>query len=79
MNWCFAIVNGRLAEIFFEKKKDTPIINAHCYITEGEYKTKREKRQIKIDTSKYQFSYQNKKYRNKITRELVALGTFLRR
>lgn len=65
MNWSFAIVNGRLAEIFFDekKKKGARRIRTHCYVKKSEYKTKREQKWIREDTGHVQISYRNKKYR----------------
>ncbi|MBI2631038.1 hypothetical protein HYW73_02380 [Candidatus Nomurabacteria bacterium] len=48
--WCFAIVNGKLAEIYFKKNHG---IWAHCYEKESSYKTKQEKKWIKADTRKF--------------------------
>ena len=62
--WCFAIVNNKLAEIYFEKSRDKTVFFGHCYIKKGEYKTKKEQEQIKIDTSKFQFIYRQGKYKN---------------
>ncbi len=41
MSWCFAIVNNRLAEIYFEEKKGKTKIIGYCYVKEEEYKTKK--------------------------------------
>jgi len=46
MSWCFAIVNNRLAEIYFEEKMDKPKIIGYCYVKKEEYKTKREQKWI---------------------------------
>lgn len=62
MIWSFAIINGRLAEIFFERKKGKFSIDAHCYVKESEYKTKKEKGWIQRDTQKNQFTYRKGKY-----------------
>ena len=62
MGWCFAIVNGKLAEIFFERKKGKLLFLGHAYISESEYKTKKEKQWIKSDTKKYNFNYRKDKY-----------------
>lgn len=62
--WCFAIVNNKLAEIFFEKKRGQTHIYGHCYIKPEEYKTKREQMWIKADTSMYQFLFQKGKYKD---------------
>ncbi len=64
MIWRFAIVNNRLAEIFFEEGKKKAEIFGHCYVQKKEYKTKREKNWIKKDTAQYRFSYRKRKYHN---------------
>lgn len=43
MGWCFALINGKLAEIFFDQKKNERIFFGHAYVKESEYKSKREK------------------------------------
>ena len=67
MNWCFAIVNGKLAEIFFERKKGKSIISGHCYVKMDEYKTAQEKKWIIADTGKYKFVWRNNKYKRILT------------
>ena len=59
--WCFAIVNGKLAEIFFNEKKG---IYGHCYVKKSEYKTKREQKMIEVDTGRYNFMYSNGVYKD---------------
>lgn len=61
--WAFAIVNGRFAEIHFNKKYGPW---GHCYVNKEEYKTKQEQKWIKEDTQKYQFSYRSGYYFDKI-------------
>jgi len=78
MSWSFAIINGRLAEIYFERKKGKLFINAHCYVEAKEYKTAQEKAQIKQDTKMARFTYRNKKYVNQITRKQEATVSFPR-
>ena len=79
MSWSFAIVNGKLAEIFFDRKKNgDPIMLGFCYVKKSEYKTKREKQYIKTDTKKYRLTYRNKKYFDQINRQLIASGSFQR-
>jgi len=63
MSWCFAIVNNKLAEIYFEKKKGKPKIIGHCYIKKEDYKTKQEQKWIREDTAKYRFIYRKGKYK----------------
>ncbi|MDO8562102.1 MAG: hypothetical protein Q7S05_04755 [bacterium] len=62
MNWCFAIVNGKLAEIFFDRKRGKSVIAAHCYVKKSGYKTAQEKRWILSETKKFRFIWRNKKY-----------------
>jgi len=59
--WCFAVVNGRLAEIYFDKKYG---IFGHCYVEKNDY-SKREQRMINSDIKKYQFIYRRKYYIDK--------------
>lgn len=37
MNWCFAIVNNRIGEIYFERKGNRPEIFAHCYVKKSDF------------------------------------------
>lgn len=60
--WCFAKVNGKLAEIYFEKKRGKNEINAHCFVDLKDYKTKREQKWIEKDTKKFNFIFKNNKY-----------------
>jgi hypothetical protein len=60
--WCFAIVNGRLAEIHFAKNLG---IWAHCYIKRSEF-SKKEQKMIDADIKKCVFSYQKGYYYDKI-------------
>ena len=76
MGWCFATINGRLAEIFFEEKRDKPFINAHCYGKESEYPTKKEQQWIKRDTTRFQFKYRNKIYTNKVDGKKILSKPF---
>lgn len=63
MPWCFAIVNNKLAEIYFDKKDGQMRIRGHCYVKKKEYKTKQGQRWIIQDTKKVKVIYRNKKYR----------------
>lgn len=63
MNWCFAKINGRLAELYFEKNKSAkPKILGHCYVNKSEYKTKTELRWIEQDSKHFNFLYKNSQY-----------------
>ncbi len=64
MDWCFAIVNGRLSEIYFEKIKAGKIkFIGYCHVNKDEYKTKKEQDYIKHDTAKFRLSYRNNTYK----------------
>lgn len=66
MNWCFATINNKLGEIYFEKnKKGRSKLYGHCYVSKEEIKTKtkEELRAIKSDTAKGRIVYRNKKYK----------------
>lgn len=63
MNWCFAIVNDRLAEIFFERSGSTLKFIGHCYVKKEKYGTKKEQKWIDEDTEKFKFSYRKAKYK----------------
>ena len=63
MYWSFAIVNGRLAEVFFDRSKNGTVkIEGHCYVKMEEYTTKKEQHWIEKDCEKACFVYRNKKY-----------------
>lgn len=49
MNWCFAIINNKLAEVYFERTKGEPKILGHCYIKQDEYRTKKDQTMIEED------------------------------
>lgn len=59
--WCFAVVNGRLSEIYFDKKYG---IYGHCYVKREEY-TKKEQKMITADIKKYHFVYRKGYYIDK--------------
>lgn len=64
MGWSFAIVNNKLAEIFFDKNKvGKTKIRGHCYVKRSEYKTKQEHKWIKEDTARVQLMYRKGKYK----------------
>ena len=60
--WCFAKVNGRLAEIHFNKKYG---VYAHGYVNRKEF-NKREQKMIDADIKKCQFAYRNGYYFDKL-------------
>lgn len=65
--WQFAIVNGKLAEIFFEGKK----ISGFCYVKASEYATQREQKWIASDTARLQLSCRKKVFRDKLTGKII--------
>lgn len=71
MPWCFAVVNNRLAEIYFKNVKGKPHIFGHCYVNQKDYKTKREQKWILEDTAKYRLIYRTGRYK--------AVSSILRR
>lgn len=70
--WQFALVNGRLAEVFFEKGR----ICGYCYVEASEYKTKQEKQQIKSDTEKLQLTFRKGIYKDKLTGKIISRKNF---
>lgn len=68
MFWCFAIVNNRLAEIYFDNIEEGNKIlgchiEGHCYINKGDFQGKQDKEWIKKDTANFRFSYYGGKYK----------------
>ena len=64
MYWHFAIINNRLAEIYFDKdKKGNPEFEGHCYVNREEFRTKAERKAIDEDIAEYRFSYRKGKHR----------------
>lgn len=66
MGWCFAIINGKLAEIYFEKVRGKIKIIGHAYVKKEEYKTKKEQKYINQDTTRFQFRYRKRVYKDLI-------------
>jgi hypothetical protein len=65
MNWCFAMVNGKLSEVYFEKDKKCKVFG-HCYVRLNEYKTKKEKNMIKADIKRCWFVYRKGRYKEAV-------------
>jgi len=63
MNWSFATINNKLAEVSFEKKKERVEILGHCYVQKEEYKTKKELKMIDQDSVAFRFLYRKGKYK----------------
>ena len=75
--WCFAIVNNRLAEIYFERVRNSnPEILGYCYVRKEDFRTKTEQRQIAKDSEHLKIIYRKKKYYRKTDKglELIPSG-----
>lgn len=62
MYWSFALVNNKLAEIHFERKRGEVKFFGHALVKKSEYKTKKEQEWITKDTAKVKLTYKNGKY-----------------
>ena len=60
--WCFAIINNRLGEIYFDKIGDKIIFLGHCYRSNTDTFTKGEVNAIQQDIPHNQYSYYRSKY-----------------
>lgn len=64
MSWCFAKINGRTAEIYFDVGKDKhPKIRGHAYVCPEEFTTKKEQQLLREETERFRFSYRKGAYR----------------
>ncbi len=64
MSWSFAIINNRLAEVFFDRWKNGRVVfRGHCYVKRSEYKTKQEQKWIDRDTAKVRLVCRKGKYK----------------
>lgn len=61
--WSYALINGRLAEIYFDKKGDKIVFEGHSYISPKETFTKIEARALEHDIQHTQLTYYRKHYR----------------
>lgn len=62
--WCFALLNSKLAEIFFLKNEDgQATIYAHCHVKKEDYTTKKERAWIEKDISRFRATYRREKYK----------------
>ena len=62
MSWSFAIINNKLAEVFFDKTRKGLKFRSHCYVNRSEYTDKRELKQLDKDTQKVKLTYRNQRY-----------------
>ncbi len=62
-NWCFAIINGKLGQIFFKKgSRSVEGIFGHSYHSKKDIFSAEEKKMIGSDIKKHQFSFRKGKY-----------------
>lgn len=66
MEWSFAIINNKLAEVYFEKKRGKTNFFGHCYVKKTEYKTKHEIKMIEKDIARIRFTYRKGEYIKKL-------------
>lgn len=71
--WCFATINGRLAELFFDRRNGKLFFLGHVYVERSDYKTKKEQKWIDKDIKKYSFAFHNKEYSDKNTGKIFKL------
>jgi hypothetical protein len=72
MNWSFAIINNKLAEIYFERKKNGDIkFLGHCYVKREEYKTKKEQKYIDDDIARTKLLYRKGDYKRILLKALA--------
>ena len=66
MPWCFATINNKLGEIYFDKvrrrNKSRTVFKGHCYVKRSEFRTKEETRALDRESAKFHISYRNGKY-----------------
>ncbi len=77
MYWCFATINNKLGEIYFNKvrrgNKLRTIFKGHCYVKKGEFKIREEKRALDTEAAQYHISYRNGKYKLKKPHTITSL------
>ena len=78
MNWCFAKINNKLAEVYFEEKQGEMKIFSHCLVKKSEYKTKKELNWIDKDIKKFRIIYKKGKYWRKDPKrdKLICLKSY---
>jgi len=74
MNWCFAIVNNKLAEVYFERKKNEIKFLEHVYVKKSDFKTKRETKWIDGDTKRYSFLYRDHRFTDRKTGKIFKFA-----
>lgn len=63
--WCYALINYRLGEIYFTRKRDRVVIEGHSYLGKDERLTKVESTALQHDIIHNQFTYYRHSYTHK--------------
>ena len=63
--WSYALINGRLGEIYFDHKHGKIIFEGHCYLGKDERLTLREAAELQHDVARTQLTYYRHHYRAK--------------
>ncbi|MDP2735588.1 MAG: hypothetical protein Q8P12_05275 [bacterium] len=67
MFWCFALINNRLGELYFDHdKKGRPRFSGHAYVDDVTDWEKAERKHIAIDIKANQFAYYRGQYWDKL-------------
>lgn len=64
--WCYALINSRLGEIYFTRKKGEVVVEGHCYLGKDERLTKAEAAALQHDILSNQFTYYRQQYTHKV-------------
>lgn len=63
LSWVYALVNGRLAEVYFDKPDGINSIFAHGYLNKTHvWENKKDKELMEKDIKRHCFTYRNGKY-----------------
>ena len=75
MGWSFAIINNKLAEVFFEKKRGKIKFQGHVFVKKSEYSTREEQKWIEKDTKKVNLTFREGKY-TRLTYEFITVLSY---
>ena len=62
--WSYALINGRLGEIYFSRPRGKLVIEGHSYISPTETFTKAEVAALQHDIQRTQLTYYRQQYRH---------------
>jgi len=64
MYWCFAIINNKSGEIYFDRRENGEVeFQGHCYVKRTDFRIKGELHALDQETKKFKIVYRNKKYK----------------